>query len=45
MASEHPDLVEKYDITQAPTLILFTEKGYEKFAGAGAITQMLRHTA
>ncbi|MCR5090488.1 MAG: ribonucleoside triphosphate reductase [Oscillospiraceae bacterium] len=44
-ASEHRELAEQYDVTQAPTLILFTENGYEKYAGAGAILQMIRRSA
>ncbi|MBE7035042.1 MAG: ribonucleoside triphosphate reductase [Ruminococcaceae bacterium] len=39
MADEHADLVEQYDITQAPTLVVTKGNDVRIFAGAGAIRQ------
>ena len=36
-ASEHADLVAKYGIKQAPTLVVIGDSGVEKYAGAGAV--------
>ena len=36
-AEEHADLVEKYGIKQAPTLIVIDENGVEKLANASNI--------
>ena len=41
MANEHPDLVKKYDITQAPTMVLVDGDNFKKYVGAGAIKQFL----
>ncbi len=44
-ADENAELAKHFAVKQAPTLILFTENGFEKYAGAGAIKQMLSQTA
>ena len=36
-ADEEPELVEKYGIMQAPTLVLYDEESYEKFRGVSEI--------
>ena len=41
MAEENADLAIKYGVKQAPTLVIVTGAGFEKFAGAGAIKQFL----
>ena len=41
-ADEHDDLVKKYDITQAPTLVLVQGDSFQKFVGAGAIKHYLK---
>ena len=41
MAEENGDLVAKYEITQAPTLVITDGENYVKYAGAGAIRQYL----
>ena len=41
MAEENADLAIKYGVKQAPTLVLVSGAGFEKFAGAGAIKQFL----
>ena len=41
MANEHPDLVKKYDITQAPTMVIVNGDNFKKYVGAGAIKQFL----
>ncbi|MBR7071839.1 MAG: ribonucleoside triphosphate reductase [Clostridia bacterium] len=40
-ADEHLDLVKKYDIAQAPTLVLTNGDSFKKYIGAGAIKQFL----
>jgi len=37
MADEHAELAKSYGVKQAPTLIVPTPDGFEKYAGAGAI--------
>ena len=37
IAEEHPDLVEKYGIKQAPTFVLVTADGFEKYRGVSDI--------
>ena len=44
-ADENAELAKHFAVKQAPTLVLFTENGFEKYAGAGAIKQMLSQTA
>ena len=41
MAEENADLAVKYGVKQAPTLVIVSGAGFEKFAGAGAIKQFL----
>ena len=41
MAEENADLAIRYGVKQAPTLVIVTGAGFEKFAGAGAIKQFL----
>ncbi|MBR5237064.1 MAG: ribonucleoside triphosphate reductase [Clostridia bacterium] len=41
LASQNPDLVEKYNITQAPTLVVTDGAEARIFAGAGAIRQYI----
>ena len=41
MAEENADLAIKYGVKQAPTLVIVSGAGFEKFAGAGAIKQFL----
>jgi len=41
IADEHPDLVEKYGIKQAPTLVMTTADGFEKFRGVSDIKGFL----
>ena len=36
-AEEHPDLVSRYEIRQAPTLVFETAEGYEKYKGVSDI--------
>ena len=38
-AEENADLAIKFGVKQAPTLVVTTSNGYEKYAGAGAIKQ------
>ena len=38
-AQENAELAVKYGVKQAPTLVVTTENGFEKYAGAGAIKQ------
>jgi anaerobic ribonucleoside-triphosphate reductase len=40
-ATEHQDLVEKYDILQAPTLIINGDNGAEKFSGFGRVKEFI----
>ncbi len=40
-ANENPELVSAYGIKQAPTLIIATEDGFEKFKGVSDIKQYL----
>ena len=40
-AEENAETALKYGVKQAPTLIVPTDGGYEKYAGAGAIKQFL----
>ncbi len=40
-AEENADLARHYGVKQAPTLIVPTEAGFEKYAGAGAIKQYI----
>ncbi|MBO6060902.1 MAG: ribonucleoside triphosphate reductase, partial [Clostridia bacterium] len=42
MASENPELVNRYGITQAPTLIAANGASYDTFKGVSAIIGMLR---
>ena len=37
IAEEHPDLVEKYGIKQAPTLVMINGDSFEKFRGVSDI--------
>ncbi len=37
IAEEHPDLVNKFEIRQAPTLVFETAEGFEKFKGVSDI--------
>ena len=37
MADENAELAQSYGVKQAPTLIVPTADGFEKYAGAGAI--------
>ena len=37
VAVENPDLVNAYGVKQTPTMIVFREGGFDKYAGAGAI--------
>ena len=41
MAEENADLAIRYGVKQAPTLVIVTGAGFEKFAGAGAIKQFI----
>ncbi|MEA4816343.1 MAG: ribonucleoside triphosphate reductase [Lachnospiraceae bacterium] len=40
-AGEHQDLVEKYEIRQAPTLVVLTDKGAEKFPGVTSVKEYI----
>ncbi len=40
-ASEHQDLVKKYCIRQAPTLVVVTENGVEKFSGLVSVKEYI----
>ena len=40
-ADEHRDLVEKYGIRQAPTLLVITESGAKKFSGLASIKEYI----
>lgn len=40
-ASEHQDLVEKYGVLQAPTLVALTDGGTEKFAGQVSVQEYI----
>ena len=42
-ANEEKDLVEKYEVKQAPTLVLVENDGYEKFRGVSDIKGWLMH--
>ena len=41
MADENAELAKSYGVKQAPTLIVPTPDGFEKYAGAGAIKQFV----
>ena len=41
MAEENADLARHYGVKQAPTLVVPTANGFEKYAGAGAIKQYI----
>ena len=45
MAEENAELAAKYGVKQAPTLVITDGKGFEKFAGAGAIKKFLSDRA
>ena len=45
MANENPELVKKYGITQAPTLVIDNGDSFVKYVGAGAIKQFLVQNA
>ena len=38
-AEENVELAKQFGVKQAPTLVITTENGFEKYAGAGAIKQ------
>ena len=38
-AEENADLARQFGVKQAPTLVVTTDGGFEKYAGAGAIKQ------
>ena len=40
-ATDHPDLVKQFGVTQAPTLVVTSSDGVTKYAGAGAIRKYL----
>lgn len=40
-AEENMDMAKKFEIVQAPTLVIMGEDGYNKYAGAGAIKQYI----
>lgn len=40
-AAAHQDLVEKYGITQAPTLVSLSESGIEKYAGLAGVREFI----
>ena len=40
-ASEHQDLIEKYDIRQAPTLVVATDNDVEKFVGLASVKECI----
>lgn len=42
-ASEHRNLVEKYGIRQAPTLVVVTENGVEKFSGLVSVKEYINN--
>jgi anaerobic ribonucleoside-triphosphate reductase len=42
-ASEHRNLVEKYSVRQAPTLVVVTENGVEKFSGLVSIKEYINN--
>ena len=42
IAEEHPDLVAKYGIKQAPTLVVETGEGFEKAKGVSDIKKFMR---
>ena len=45
-AEENVELAKQFGIKQAPTLVITTENGFEKYAGAGAIKQYaMAHSA
>ena len=41
LADQNVDMVNKYGVKQAPTLVVFNGDSYEKYAGAGAIKGFL----
>ena len=43
-ANENPDLVEKFGIMQAPTLVIASDKGYEKVLGVSDIKTWIQNT-
>ncbi len=45
LAEEHLDVAEKYNVMQAPTLVLLDGDRYEKISGAGAIRQYVAASA
>ena len=45
IAEEHADLVESYGIKQAPTLVVPTADGYEKYRGVSDIKKYLNTLA
>lgn len=44
-AEDNPALVAEYEVKQAPTLVVTTESGIEKFAGAGAVKRFTETAA
>ena len=45
-AEENVELAKQFGVKQAPTLVITTENGFEKYAGAGAIKQYaMAHSA
>ena len=38
-AEENVELAKQFGVKQAPTLVVTTDSGFEKYAGAGAIKQ------
>jgi ribonucleoside-triphosphate reductase len=43
-ANEHPDLVEKFGIMQAPTLVIQSDNGYEKLLGVSDIKAWIQNS-
>jgi ribonucleoside-triphosphate reductase len=43
-ANEHPDLVEKFGIMQAPTLVIASEDGYRKLHGVSDIKAWIKES-
>ena len=41
-AAAHQDLVEKYGVSQAPSLVAVTRAGTEKYAGAAAVMNFIQ---
>ena len=44
-AAEHQDLVEQYNVSQAPSMVAVTKAGTEKFAGAAAVMNYIQTRA